>query len=88
MTDLEKLVMVLLALGVGFFVLREFFCWYWKQNELVGLLKTVVARLEALEAQGRAPTQGPAARPGATEGGPAAQLPGYTAYTVRPAPGG
>ena len=73
--DIEKLVMVLLSLGVVFFVLREFWCWYWKQNELVGLLKTVVARLEALEAQGRAPAAGPAA-----------QLPGYTAYTVRPTP--
>lgn len=77
MTDIEKLVMVLLALGVAFFVLREFWCWYWKQNELVGLLKTVVKRLEALEAQGRVPAPPP---------GPAARLPGYTPYPLPAAP--
>jgi hypothetical protein len=48
-------VVAVLAALVAFVILREVFTWYWKQNEVVGLLKTIVARLETLEASGRAP---------------------------------
>jgi hypothetical protein len=80
MPDLEKLIMVLLTCGVVFFLFREFFCWYWKQSEQVNLLKDIRASLKRLEAGLPAEP----AEPGA-DAGPAARLPGYTPYPIRPA---
>ena len=46
--NIEWLIGLLAAL-VAFVLLREVFTWYWKLNEVVGLLKTIVVRLEALD---------------------------------------
>ena len=58
--DMNPIVLALAGL-LGFVFLREVFCWYWKLNEVVGLLKTIVDRLERLEGRGAAAP--PAARP-------------------------
>ena len=68
--------LLVLVAVVVFFALREFWTWYWKQSEQAELLKRIADSLERLEA-----AQGLVA-----PRGPAAQLPGYTAYTVRPRP--
>lgn len=40
---------VLLAMVVAFFfILRELFTWYWKQNEIVSTLKKIEGHLEKL----------------------------------------
>ena len=42
---------------VLFFLLREFWTWYWKQSEQVALLRDIKASLERLEGRGSpAPT--------------------------------
>jgi hypothetical protein len=43
---------VLLTMVVAlFFILREFFTWYWKQNEIVSKLKKIEGHLEKLSQQ-------------------------------------
>ena len=52
MNDLQlALLIVGLALVVVFFVLREFWTWYWKQSEQVALLKSIDAHLARLDGQ-------------------------------------
>jgi hypothetical protein len=40
---------------VVFFLLREFWTWYWKQSQQVELLKDIKASLQRLEQRGGAP---------------------------------
>lgn len=43
---------VLLAMVFAFFfILRELFTWYWKQNEIVSTLKKIEGHLEKLSQQ-------------------------------------
>ena len=64
-----------LAVVVVFLVFREFVTWYWKQSEQVKLLQEIRDSLKRLEAGSPLPLPGD---------GPAARLPGYTPYRVRP----
>jgi hypothetical protein len=41
------LLVLLIALAV-FLIFREFFTWYWKQTEIVNLLKSIDYKLEKL----------------------------------------
>lgn len=47
---------LLVVAVVGFFMLREFFLWYWRQTEQTELLKRVAEALERIELQ-RAPAR-------------------------------
>jgi hypothetical protein len=77
MHDHISAVVWVLAGGLGAVLLRELLCWYWKVNEVVGLLKTMVVRLEALE--GRRPGPAPAAPVAAPAGG---EIPPFPAKPV------
>ncbi len=51
-----------LVILVVLLILREFRCWYWKVNEIVGLLERMAARLDAI-APLQSPTGGTVAEP-------------------------
>ncbi len=42
-----ELTMTVIVLLLIFVILREFFCWYWKQNEILRTLQSIDKRLEA-----------------------------------------
>lgn len=48
-----------LILAAIFFLLREFFCWYWKLNRIVDLLQSIDRRLEAQEMRAARPAPEP-----------------------------
>ena len=49
----------ILILVAIFFILREFFCWYWKLNRIVDLLQRIDGRLEAQEMRAARPAPEP-----------------------------
>ena len=44
-TILVPALVVLLIVFVVFFILRELMCWYWKINEIVGLLESINSKI-------------------------------------------
>jgi hypothetical protein len=46
MEDVGMIVLILAGAIVVFLLLREFFCWYWKINEIRDLLKSLNEKLE------------------------------------------
>jgi len=85
MTSDAVLVVVLLAAGAlaVFFVLREFWTWYWKQSQQLEVLKSIDASLKTLAALG-APLPAAPVRAGAP-GVPMASAPlGSVPTSVRP----
>jgi hypothetical protein len=60
---MENWLLVVLAVVVALLVVREFWCWYWKQSEQVNLLKDIRASLRRMEGMEDARGVGPAARP-------------------------
>jgi len=44
--DLISLLFVIFVLLLLFLLLREFWCWYWKQNKIVSLLEKINAKLD------------------------------------------
>ncbi len=44
----EEILIAVLAAIIVFLVFREFFCWYWKQNKIVGLLREIAEKLDRI----------------------------------------
>jgi hypothetical protein len=55
MIDYERVLIFAIAVGVGFLVLRELACWYWKVNERNALLRNILTELRTLN--GRQPAK-------------------------------
>ena len=48
---LGSVLIAFIICAILFFILREFFCWYYKINEIVGILKKIEAKLPSLPEQ-------------------------------------
>lgn len=46
MDEIKSFVIIFIVAAVPFLLLREFFCWYWKINEIKDLLKKINENLQ------------------------------------------
>ncbi len=45
--ELTELFVIFIIILIIFLLLREFWCWYWKQNKIISLLTDIRALLES-----------------------------------------